>query len=355
MKQYIYSILSFLLLVTSCGKDDMPDSSQPDVSSCDGVYATMQPLSIQGDAEEIFTRSALAYSNGKMNFTWTTGDAIGVVNGSQLQFTLSEGSNTTTGKFAPPSGVTALTGNTEYIAYSPYQNKDITTSIQLNYTGQTATENAKKSLIGDSYIASEAAASAHLSAYDYLVSRSTMTNDGGNVNFTLNRLGAIVRFYVMCPAEEVFESLSVGCNEAVFLTSADLSLSDRTISNATYSKSITLQWNVGGSKGLDMSKSDYYKNGIGYIIAYMMVYPVDLSNRSDLYLYLVSHDTDGTKHYWKSNEPLSKLNLKANNLYQWTVRNSVDFTTTLVPITSTEYFTGTGLTDGGTFGDNDWE
>ena len=63
--------------------------------------------------------------------------------------------------------------------------------------------------------------------------------------------------------------------------------------------------------------ADYYYNNAGYIVSYMMIAPIDLSDADDISIYLKGHDGSGT-YYFKSQGELEKPNLTANMFYQWT-------------------------------------
>lgn len=71
------------------------------------------------------------------------------------------------------------------------------------------------------------------------------------------------------------------------------------------------------------------------MIAYLMMYPVDLTKVSELYVYLTAKDQDGKVKNYRTNN-LEKKNLFSGNYYQWMYKalddeHPIELTATEIP------------------------
>jgi hypothetical protein len=133
--------------------------------------------------------------------------------------------------------------------------------------------------------------------------------------FEFKRIGAVVRFYLKSPREIIYDGIQLVAKGKQFVLSGMLDAQKRVITPVTTSNAMFLTF----SPTLDMrnTSSEYYYKETGYIVSYMMIAPIDLSDAQDISIYLKGHDNNGT-YYFKSQGELEKPNLTANMFYQWT-------------------------------------
>ena len=319
-------------MIASCSQDVIEDS----VFNGDEVYATLPELDYGN-----ITRSALTYDykEKKMHFSWDANDNIGVfaINADagrrqQMQFKLFDGAGSLAGSFASSDADVQATieKNKYYIAFRPYSKEDNYAKLDVKYDAQTAKSfpkmkyfpfdgNTNKDI--EKYNASEKAASAHLTYADYMVSSPEKAKMDHHCTFAFKRVGAVVRFYLKSPRAMVYDGLQLLVKGKKFVHTGMLNATTRTITPVTTGSYLDLTF----LPALDMTNtnSDYYYNGKGYIVSYMMVAPIDLSDAENVILYLKGH-VGNTPYYYKAKGPLAKPNLKANDFYQWTSADNSD-------------------------------
>jgi hypothetical protein len=334
-KSYI-ALFAVAMVMASCSQDVIHDSD-----ICENeVYATLPELNYDNSVEGV-TRSALVYdySAQKMRFTWEEGDQLGVFpiiedagRRQQIRFDLMKGAGTAGGAFdSYDESIKAISQNSEYVAFRPYTTEDDYTKLNVFYNSQVASawpmmkycpsfkQNPYKD--EEKYKDSEKAASAHLSKADYMVSLPVVAEGNGHCAFEFKRVGAVVRFYLKSPRAMVYDGLQLLVKGKKFVHTGMLNATTRTITPVTTGSYLDLTF----LPALDMTNtnSDYYYNGKGYIVSYMMVAPIDLSDAENVILYLKGH-VGNTPYYYKAKGPLAKPNLKANDFYQWTSADNSD-------------------------------
>ena len=328
-KAYI-GLLAIAAMMASCSQDVI----EGDAVYEGEVYATLPEL----DYDNMVTRSSLIYnySEKKMHFSWDSGDKIGVfaVNSDparrqQIQYDLKGGAGTIAGSFdSYDTDVQAsIEKNKSYLAFRPYSKIGNYAKLDVKYDGQTAKAYPKMKYFpfsgntnanADKYKASEAAASAHLTDADYMVAPPVVASMDHHCAFEFKRIGAVVRFYLKSPKAMIYDGIQLVAKGKKFVLSGMLDAEKRMITPVTTSTAMFLNF----SSPLDMSKptstsADYYYNGTGYIVSYMMIAPIDLRDAQDISIYLKGH-IGSTTYYYKSQGTLEKPNLTANMFYQWT-------------------------------------
>lgn len=354
----LYIMLLATSLFVACSTEstycDLLDEKEQE-----GVVASMPEL-VDG-TEQIVTRTSLIYDADakKSLFSWQGGDQIGVftlnqLGDPQLNFKTIDDSNGLKAYFVTPEGANAvMSQEVSYIAYRPYcSTLTDFTKYDVTYLDQTATANpqmakfyeaTKSSSLTDeekaecmaAYKASETAAARHLPEYDYLYTGAQQATERNSIHFQFNRAGVVTRFFLKSPAAIDYDSLAlviVGANDEPLTLTAKLNLTTAlpgSITPVKKGKSQTLKF---ADNAYDMRNktSDYYYNNIGYIVAYMMVAPVDFSDAkytdAKLYVYLFGNSGSlATKKYYKS-APLNKPKLTPNMFYQWTSANQSEDT-----------------------------
>lgn len=369
----IYTLFAIVLplVLAGCAADhaDITTDGAGERGLCEyeGVTGSKPMPEYYGTA----TRATLAFNvvTSKLEFKWEKEDKVGVfavrtdANGtesvpaqSQTEFVVNELVSDLNVKFRISDEDFLIKANTKYHSYSPYRKHDGNNILPVKYTGQKQTESpdinayynwqvnkdaedAQTNLTN--YSASEAAASAHLSAYDYLVSSAVSPRDNV-LHLQFVRLNAIVRFFLKVPEAVIYDSMQVVNKDADFIVAADIDITkqksnydattdpDYTFSNIRTSHIVSLEFdhkgNTAPTHGLDLTNenSNYYiqaKNPKpGYIIAYMMFAPINLKSDdiSNSTLYLIGHDSHGNKKYYRATTQLAKLAIGQNKFLQWT-------------------------------------
>lgn len=334
LKYRSYIVLFAVAAMTASCSQDVAENS---VFEGNEVYATLPEL----EDGNVMTRSTLTYnaSENKMHFSWENGDKIGVfaVNDDpskrqQIQFDLKKGAGTSSGGFdAYDDAVRVIGKDNEYIAFRPYTKENDYEKLDVKYDEQKAgafpkmkyySFNGKnKAANATIYNESEKAASAHLGKADYMVALPVVALEDRHCSFDFKRMGAVVRFYLKCPRAMEYEGLQLVAKGKKFILEGQLDAYNREIVPVVTGNVQELQF----SPALDMTDttSDYYYNGSGYIISYMMMAPIDLRDAESLSIYLKG-SVNGNAYYYKSKGELAKPNLTANMFYQWTSADNTD-------------------------------
>jgi len=318
--------LPLALTLIACSDDDIATTSTStnpldELGAVTGTMANVAEFEEGAGDDALVSKSQFYYDrvNKKMKFTWVKAtDHIGIFaeanKTQQMDFKLDPEQELTvqatsvTGAFVPnDSYVNPIVGGTLYYSYFPFITKDPKTgdftynAIPISYKGQVqaANEEMNRYWTGDNenFLLSEKAAAAHLGNYGYLIADATATA-GNHVHFHYTHMGSVVRFYLACPSlasdDIYYDSLQVYNSEANFTLEATMDLATKVVTPTKTSHVISL----GFYPAIDMTNnSDNTKNTYhywdqdfpedGYIMAYMMISPIDLksvSESSTLYL-----------------------------------------------------------------------
>lgn len=350
MKTSITYIAALLLLAACSSENIVIEPATDTAEETAGIGVRIEAPVGLGD--EFISRASLTYDDAKdiMAFKWDDSDCIGVFpyvnasNSSQQKFSQLIGDPRNTDwlrYFKTQDNALCVdpTKDKDYVACLPYfANHSVNyTNIPVLYTGQRQIEpvdfsNYWNDKNDKAYKDSQPKASAHLSQYDYLCSGKTTPESDGSIHFDLKRMGAIVRFWIRIDPKNnyVYDELQLVNNSKEFTTEATMNAEAQTLTPTATSNVMTLKL---GAEGFDMTDQtndgtksttpfyDYY-NGTytGYIMAYMMLAPIDLTNVGNCELYLVAHEKANpeNKHYFKATG-LSKPNLQPNSFYKWTI------------------------------------
>lgn len=345
--------------------------------------------------EEGLTRSSLTFSPTlrAMTFAWDATDALGVfpinatnISTAQQKFSINANDiNGLSAKFSnADTDVNSITSGQRYVAYSPFTAVDEDKKfIHVTYRNQIQKESVNMDAYYQrsqsdeqmqAYLASEKEASAHLGKYDYMVSAATAP-EHGNMSFQFTRLGSIVRFYLRIPAEGFYDSIQVINKDAAFILDADMDItktnSSEAFTNSVTSHIVSLSFQKekkeeGGNvshSGFDLTDTPdnhYYgtpsSGRRGYIIAYMMFAPINLNtaNIGKSTLYLLGHDKNGNKTYFRAKDKLTKINIAQNKTQQWAPASlELDEPIDFVPVEVEIWKNDTNFDNDGT-GTDDW-
>ena len=365
---FTYLTVVAMMLFVSCSSDSII-AEDSEVILEEGTMATKPSLECGDD-----TRSLLYLQDGKMKFEWQTTDSIAVypmyVEGTDQEFESIGQSmrqvlfyrNNTTGdngiakaefSINEEKYILNIANTKDFVAWSPYRyDRGIPemgyTEMPVTYENQIQSANVELGHYVTSdeaemalYLESEKAASAHLGDFDYLYAQAEQGNTGYTC-FDFSHLQATVRFYMLIPEPEkpqVFDSLivyhkfdsdGVGVN---FVSKGKFNLDDMSFSVdkkvsklklklGTDREGLNLIDKTEGSDTEGKYLPKYKRNGKYYLIAYMQVYPVDMTDEHILMptLYLCGHTgTEGggdlKKNFYKAR--LAKKNIEAGKWYQW--------------------------------------
>ena len=331
-----YTALAAMTLLAACSDNDIAGIGSLEEDNTPKVIGTMTSVTDfnggAGDTDPVSSKSALYYDrkNSKLKFTWKERDETGVyaegTEYQQLAFivdpeSIEEQGTSVQGVFEPKdkgAGYPIAAGHT-YYSYFPYNSATVDYNhVPATFRGQVQSANDRMRLNwGErtteelaTFLQSEKDAAAHTGAYDYMASTATATA-AAHVHFYYQHLVSFVRFYMYCPGivpgtttkpEDDFfiDSLQVVNDEADFILDAtiDLAVEPRGFTATKTSHVMSLKF----IPCIDMSNVleddtkvtyDYWRksatNGkyYGYIMAYMVLAPIDLTEKpnSKLYLY----------------------------------------------------------------------
>lgn len=390
-KLFAYILASMTL--AACTSEDMLveeiDVQEPTIEvDSTGVWVSKPQPIMSGFP--IGSRSSLAFdkfAGNIMTFGWSASDNISVFkyeaeHPQPIQFVQTAGNSQGSLVCSIESAdetIKYLLGNTEYVAYYPYHPKEDFSdySINVKYTDQVQTASVdmrhyfdtKETMTADNetarlnyqaYKDSEKNAAAHLNNYDYMCAPHTKTRAMGGITFPMKRMGAIVRFYIKYPvADKVYTELQLYNESEEFTLEGTINVQNSTLTPTKTSHVMKLKLGVDGN-GFDIgTKADtnpFYKLGDGgraYLVAYMMLGPVDLSTsaahpRKTSILYLIAHDkaVPANVHYYKA-ELKTQPNLYANILHQWQLEGVDDTAIEFTETTVEEWSAGPGFYNDG--------
>ena len=195
---------------------------------------------------------------------WAEKDTIGIYpideenqqpNGDQLSFPIVNGVGTSTCTF--DGGGWALKNAKSYIAYSPfnraYYYKDVD-KLSVSMLGQKQIGNGS---------------TAHMGKYDLQIAKAT-TPENGKVKFQFQHQVCFLRMDITVPIAATWKSITLE-SDASFTTEASMNIASLTptITPTSTSKQITLELENVTTTSDDLS-----------IVAYMMLLPIDLTNKS---------------------------------------------------------------------------
>ncbi|MBO4416715.1 MAG: hypothetical protein J5801_01180 [Bacteroidales bacterium] len=258
MKHIIRFVASVLLVsMTACIADKQSDLE---------MQGYIKTINVIGPEKIMFepingyeqTKATSVDDGLTLEFNWAAGDTLGIFpnKGNQVEFPITTQESSTSATF--DGGGWALRNNASYAAYYPFSvwnyhlnNK----TIVLDYSGQVQNGNGSF---------------AHLSAYDYLASAKT-TPENNMVTFQMDRQGSILYIDIVVPEPATITSLTISCDEAIFVEKAalDISGNNPVVTPVETKESITLNFE---------NTATTYQNET--VRAYMAVQPLDFSSKT---------------------------------------------------------------------------
>lgn len=397
----IFTYITALIALAACTNDDslvglnnnlnpVPDSIPNNNEEENISDIRVQIVDPKGEGDDDASRATIIYNDAKdiMAFKWENSDVIGVFtypdagHSQQLKFAQIADAPQNTDHlrvFQTNDGHAQLQVRSQYVSSFPYIESYTGNyeNIPVTYLNQRQTEpvdfsNYWNDETDEYYVKSQAKASAHLGKYDYQCTGPTDPTPNLGINFKLNRMGAIVRFWIVIDPQYnyVYDELQLVNRTKMFTTEALMDAAEKTLKPTAQSHVITLGLgNVGVGFDMTVKANDgiksttpfydwYAETYTGYIMAYMMLGPIDLKGTSETttdpgyvensFIYLVAHEKEhpDNKHYFKS-PGLSKPNLTPNKFYKWTVYPDADTPIEFSEITVEEWREGTIFTNDG--------
>lgn len=351
----IFAYILTALAITACTSEENFIEEEAQELPLDGICVSFEkpiPANMPG------SRSALVYDKFGTStapvFEWGDNNLLAFpLNVENIQyvqpieFKQTGQGNASSREFIPvTNSVSPLVGGRQYVAF--YLNNVLKGDINgytvpVSFKNQNQTGHVDMRHYFDNpistdnhnvYMASERAASAHLSQFDYLCSEPATAYDKGGIRFSLKRMSVIVRFYIKYPAANmVYTDLQLYNESKKFTLDATIDVSAKTMTTKSAddatSHVMTLKFgqetSPGVYEGFDIGESGnenpFYKyNGTNaYLIAYMMLAPINLKEaEKQSELYLIAHEKGNkeAKHYYKATLG-TKPDLLAGQYFQW--------------------------------------
>lgn len=377
---FTYLAVAAMTLFVSCSSDSIIADGE-NVILEEGTMAS-KPALESGDE----TRGTLYLENAMMRFDWNEGDKIAVyplykpgtgqdikaISESKVQFltylqNVDGGSGLSKAEFSPNGKkfVLNVKNTKDFVAWAPclsgedFKDRLVPesgyTEMPVTYENQIQSANVEmghyvptKSDEMALLLASEKRASAHLGNYDYLYAQAEQAGTGYTC-FNFSHLQATIRFYMVIPEQEkpqVFDSLIIyhkhdaGKSEEYvegynFVTRGTFNLDTKSMHVEEIASKLTLKLGT-ETEGMDLIdhetgkyKSIYKRDDRYFLIAYMQMYPVDISVKDMQHptLYLCGHTgseatRDLKKNFYKAR--LDKKNILAGKWYQWATKLDED-------------------------------
>ena len=284
MKNKYLIILSTLFLASCTAEDILQNCPNNEDKESNKVTAILPDWNL----EDGYSRTAI--TTGKYptspNPVWVTGDSIGIypdAGGDQLSFRINKGGS----KTCTFDGGGWAMKSSSYTAYSPFERSYYykeKNKLPISILGQTQDGNDNAD---------------HLGAYDIQIAKGEKP-EVGSLTFQFTRKVALVRMEITAPKAAAWTSISLKSN-ASFTTEAEmnLSLETPTLTPVKTSNTVTLNLTNVTTTSEDLS-----------IIAYMMLLPVDLTNKT---LSVKLTDNTGLSYSSIATITNNKTNLSANS------------------------------------------
>lgn len=264
--KHLFLLLSFI--TTACSSDDLYQESTTE-NEINKIEAVVSPFIM----DEPNTRTTFWMGNyGEYkDIVWAEGDTIGIYpsKGDQLSFPIVEGVGKTICEFngggwalKPSTAINTYT----YTAYTPFNR---------NYYFYKSNNALPVSMIGQKQKGNNNPS--HLGAYDLQIAKGT-TPTNGKISFAFEHQVAFVRMDIVAPCKAEWKSIELE-SDAAFTTEAimNLTLETPTITPKVQTNSVTLEL------------EDVHTNDSLHLVAYMMMLPVDFTDKT---LNLTLKDTD---------------------------------------------------------------
>lgn len=288
----IYIILAIAIFMNACASEDFYQERTTD-DEITKIEAIITPF--KTDKDDARTTFWMGNYGEYKDIVWSEGDTIGIYpsKGDQLSFPIVEGVGKTVCEFngggwalKPSTAINTYT----YTAYTPFKR---------NYYFYKENNALPVSMIGQKQKGNNN--TAHLGAYDLQIAKGT-TPTNGKISFAFEHQVAFVRMDIIAPCKAVWKSIKLESN-AAFTTEATMNL---TLETPTLTPMVK-------SNYMTLNLENVNTNDSLHIVAYMMMLPVDFTNKT---LNLTLKDSDDNIY----TAPVSIVNANKNfraSYYKW--------------------------------------
>lgn len=377
----IYIIIA-VLLISSCSKDEVIVADETNFNEKEATVS--QNGFFPGDE---VTRATLSYGSKGLTINWNVDDKFGIFPTSEDDNSTTA-SKTSMQLFTCYSvyddpqnaGINSdyndfhFLSNYGYTAYyaktinpeAHYDNIDFdfTEQTQKGYVNMGAYYKAGNDYNNPKYKDSETAACQHLGDVDILISPEMKRDDTKQrMFFPMRHIGAIARFFLLTPAKKLkIKELRLISNNKIFYETGKVTLTKHpyveeyepqekpitvtagfdystdkynygvclpqfenpqvTPNEASKTNCLVLKFgaNGGGIDNLYSTDTDYGN----YLLAYMMMYPINTTDDDNVYVYVTAEDLETNKPLYFRTKRLANKNMFSGYVYQWKERTTED-------------------------------
>lgn len=209
----IFSIVAVLCCLVSCTLEPISLDAEKQWVEIENVSMIAHNFQFEGSPA---TKTHL--NNNDMTFSWSSNDVVGVFpnngRGTQVRFPIADGevedgTSTSNANFTGNGWAVMKAENySSYYPFIPDMDLDMT-SIPVSYKGQRQTNSAT---------------TAHLSRFDYMVTKPTEPESNGNIAFDYNHMGVILQLEMKVPKVAEYTSLSLSCEDKQFITAGTIDI-----------------------------------------------------------------------------------------------------------------------------------
>lgn len=397
MKHFVNILTATLaaILTTACSSEDLQSIGEATVpeEAQSGLFVSRMPFVDGNPSSDGQTRSVFYYKdNTKMQSEWDLEkDILGIIATKNGDNTLDVSTSTQASPYKPTEKdgdkkvpMSAVEGynfaeNYSYTAYFPYEigkgtgidftqlpmvfesdEKQQTQTAKPNMSAYFADTSSNRYENAD-YQASEKNASKHLGDFDYMYSTEQPYSSPA-MHFPMKHLGCILRFYFLMPTEKrTITRLDMVAQKSGFYKDGTFTLTSGSTGTKTAGTSTnTLSLKLAVTS--EYAETDKYGH---YIVAYLMMYPVTISeaNTGKVYFFVTATDDDGNTYMYKSRSDLLKYlttnaqdkttcTMESGKFYQWAT--NADGPVLLDPLEIEEFTPGTDIENEGGKGTQGW-
>lgn len=201
-----------LLVGCSSGSVALPDEpDNPETPGNEQTWTKIERVHVTADDVQSgmpSTRTSFTLDANKLNFSWSTGDEIGIfprtfTNSSQVKMTLKTGNGEKNAIFTGNGW--AMRSDVQYMAYYPYRDGvESSSAINLTLTGQHQHGNGSLS---------------HLGLHDYMIAEPTSPVDEA-LNLSFKHLNAVAQINLTLPVAVTVDKLTLTCSANILWQTA---------------------------------------------------------------------------------------------------------------------------------------
>ena len=254
MMKVNFAYWGILMVVTGLVACTSTDSDYQEICPEENIKS-VKVIARNFEKADGISRTSVTIKNEEPVFSWAENDTIGIfpATGYQVAFPMQSGAGAQVAEF--DGGGWALRSTSQYAAYYPYQSENRSReNIYVSYLGQLQNGNKNTQHLGD---------------YDYMAAALAVPEDE-HVTFDFKHLGVLLEFRFKIASKRTLTLLTVQSDDSVLMMNGKLSLKNRKpiLESVELGKELTVSLNRITASSASQE-----------IIIYMMMAPVDLSNK----------------------------------------------------------------------------